>query len=416
MNDKSVAVILEAVPHRASGGGITAYAIVQALLADGYRTTVFALSDRTLDVGTLDHEGVAQLERDGMDLVIPDAATVDRMPALLSWKRWSGAGLFDGVRYSACINRMLAKVKPDAIVAYHWSAVAAGYRCRVAPKLALVGDPPHLPRLFRQEMMRRYGRGARGVAAVKEAIVDSLVMPQVVRSIKRLLNDYEASGAFAAHHAEMLRHYDIPHCGYFATPVPDPLVVASPFPKSDKLKILHIGHLNGIATLSGVELLANEVIPALEQALPPESFEVHIVGGFAEKLPEGLRSALTRPCVKFRGQLSQPHEEFLSSHVVIVPTPIELGIRVRILTAFSYGCCVVAHEANKNGIPEMTHGQNCLMGSTGEDLARLCVQAFSQTWLRVAIEQGARETYEKHFSLPKAGSKMIEALARIIRT
>lgn len=64
------------------------------------------------------------------------------------------------------------------------------------------------------------------------------------------------------------------------------------------------------------------------------------------------------PSVRLRGQLNVVKRAFLASDVLLVPTPINLGTRTRVIEGFSYGCCIVAHETNALGISQMIDREN----------------------------------------------------------
>ena len=99
--------------------------------------------------------------------------------------------------------------------------------------------------------------------------------------------------------------------------------------------------------------------------------------------------------------------------MVLVPTPIRLGVRVRILTAFSYGACVVAHSANALGIPELEHGENVLLGRNARELADSVARAIAEPELRRRTSAGARATYERFFAPPAAAGPIERILERI---
>src|SRR5262249_40476629 len=154
---------------------------------------------------------------------------------------------------------------------------------------------------------------------------------------------------------------------YLRTPVPDPFAEggnigerALPGPP----RILLLGHLKGIATLEGLDLFATGVLPRLEQRLGAGGFEAPLVGG--HETPAALPAARARPSVTFHGHAENAGDEFQAATALVVPTPIGLGTRVRILTAFSYGCPVVAHESNALGIPELADGYNVLLADDAD--------------------------------------------------
>ena len=229
-----------------------------------------------------------------------------------------------------------------------------------------------------------------------------------------LLLTCSKSGAFASHHACEFKQNNILNCDYYCTPVPDPLInKTSTEIKSKKFKIIHIGHLSGIATLSGVEILANEVIPNLDKLIGPENYELHIIGGYFENLPKTLKDSLEHKSVLIRGQINPADDEFLSADIVIVPTPIKLGIRVRIVTAFSFGCCIVAHEANSYGIPELENDYNCLLSNNGLKMAEDCFLIYNNNELKLKLKKNSRKTYLDNFSLIKAGNNISNVLLKM---
>jgi hypothetical protein len=317
--------------------------------------------------------------------------------------------LLPGFRKRDAVREVLEKVKPDALFMYHWDALAATHGIHEVPKFGGVGDPAHLPYLFRRQFYRHYGSGS-VPAQIKGALVERFLSWRLRQVMNTLLLGCDACGAFAAHHASMFREMGIKECRYLRTPILDPIKSSPSIRKSGPLRILHIGHLQGIATLSGVELLATEVLPELKRLLGSEPFEIHLVGGHYESMPQSLKRSLADAHVRIRGHISPPDEVFHSSHMVLVPTPIELGIRVRILTAFAYGACVVAHRANQKGIPELQHRVNGLVGRDGRELASLCVDAWRDGGLRQEIEVGARRTYLNQFSMEAAGSAICATL------
>ena len=81
-----------------------------------------------------------------------------------------------------------------------------------------------------------------------------------------------------------------------------------------------IGHLRGIATISGLQIFAESILPALTRELGPDGFEVHVVGGYDP--PAAAGNAFDHPAVVRRGQIEPPDDEFLAADVLLVPTPL----------------------------------------------------------------------------------------------
>jgi len=150
-----------------------------------------------------------------------------------------------------------------------------------------------------------------------------------------------------------------------------------------------IGHLRVISNIVGLQVLVDDVLPRLTGELGADCYEVHVVGDYEP--PEPLRAALDRPAVRLRGRIEPPDGEFLGADVVVLPTPVRTRPRVRILTACSLGCCVVARSANRLEVQALTHGENVLLGAAGQRL------------------------YESRFTPENAGGRIVEELERIAR-
>jgi glycosyltransferase involved in cell wall biosynthesis len=164
-------------------------------------------------------------------------------------------------------------------------------------------------------------------------------------------------------------------------------------------------------TLDGLRIFTEEVLPRLEAELGPDGFEARIIGGYEP--PADLARSLARPSVTLLGHVEDPAAEFRSATVMLVPNSIPLGVRVRILTGFSHGTCIVSHRANVYGIPELAHGWNSLMAADGSELARRVLDAIGNAPLRRSLEHGARVTYERSFAPPVAAGRIAEVLAQI---
>jgi len=158
-------------------------------------------------------------------------------------------------------------------------------------------------------------------------------------------------------------------------------------------------------------VFAREILPRLERELGPEKFEVRVVGE-GEPPPE-LARMLPRSSVKLCGRIEPADPEFLSADVQLVPTPFVLGIRLRIIVGFSFGCCVVAHTNDALNIPEMVHEENALLASDGPGLAEAVIRAVREPELRARIGANARRTYERYSTPEVAAAPIVAELERL---
>jgi glycosyltransferase involved in cell wall biosynthesis len=176
-------------------------------------------------------------------------------------------------------------------------------------------------------------------------------------------------------------------------------------------RILMIGHLQGIGTISGFHLFVPEILPALTRELGEDGFEVHLVGG--QDPPAAFAEGLRHPAVRLRGQISSPEREFFSAQVLLAPNPTTTGASARILSGLTFGSCVVAHTDSVIGIPELAHGSNSLLAADGAGLARETLTALRDQGLRERLGDAARGLYESSFSPPVAAGRIVEELERL---
>jgi glycosyltransferase involved in cell wall biosynthesis len=178
-----------------------------------------------------------------------------------------------------------------------------------------------------------------------------------------------------------------------------------------KPRILMIGHLRGIGTISGLHLFVPEILPRLTEALGPEGFEVHVVGG--HEPPEEFREGLRHPAVRLRGPIDEPSEEFFRADVLLAPNPTTTGASARILSGLTFGCCIVAHTDSLVGIPELRDGENCLLAADGPALADATLRALGDASLRERLGVAARNLYERAFSPPVAARRLVRELEEL---
>jgi glycosyltransferase involved in cell wall biosynthesis len=313
--------------------------------------------------------------------------------------------LYPQLSDAEAVCETIERLLPDAVFVYGFSALAASTRLAV-PRFAATSDPPE--ESLRGRTVRRWRERPNPFRVVREAAHLQAAIRAYRRLAVELLRDCEAVGAFGPHHAESLRRAGIP-CAYYRTPIADPGAPAMP-PANERPRLLLIGHLHGTATLDGLRVFGT-MVPYLERAIGRDGFEARVVGGYEP--PRELQPLLEHPSIRLVGFVADVDAEFRAADVLVVPVSVRLGVRVRVLMGFSHGCCIVVHEANAEGIPELEHGQNALLGSSPAELAGHVVSVLRDPKLAGRLRRGARETYERFFTPPVAGAALGETLERI---
>lgn len=415
------AVITANIPNPATSvGAMTPWTILKTMVESGHKVTAILLlypsdpyiQERESRLAALSGLGIEIIE---VEVNLPRLHQNSKEFELIrKVLRPTIEDFYPTVSLVPKMENILKEIRPDAIFIYNFEGLAATHGLRVAPRMVGVGDPPHLPGFYR--WCRTPPRLNYNYLHYTLSVLSSFYYHP--KFIPQLLNDCEVVGAFAAQHADQICQWGVANCLYLRTPIPD-LVgpgwqqLRHSYRPQGKPKILMIGHLAGTATRSGLYLFAKRVLPILERELEEERFEVHIVGGFVDLLPSDLAEMLARPSVHLRGHIEPADFEFLSSDVFLVPTPIKLGARIRIIVGFSFGCCVVAHRSVVAGTPELIHGENILIAKSGRGLAEAVIRVLSDSALQKRLGANGRQTYEENFSPAVAGKKIVTELERI---
>ena len=220
------------------------------------------------------------------------------------------------------------------------------------------------------------------------------------------------------HYVAWAKAYGIENAALFRTSTPDSGKVVwrekcETVAPTARLRILVIGHLHSTNNVSGIPILFEEVIPALKRRLGPNGFEIRIVGAY-DRIPEHLRKWVKSPDVTFVGPVAPPDEEFIKADIVLVTVPAKTGPRTRILSAFTFGCCVVAHANNALGIPELKDGENCLLGRSGDEIAAAIARAAADPALRAQLGRSGRRLYEALYTHEVAGKALEKFLEKTV--
>lgn len=406
-----VGVVFSGVPNPGHGGGsLTAWSFIRSLLDLGHRVTTFPVLGAEVEPRV--EMRIRELEAIG-SAVAPVRSSGLRAPG-----RFEGLIdppddlLFPSIAEAPALRAAADQAEIDSALVYTTEAVAAATQLSV-PAVGLLSDPPGLSRSIR----RRYEPlpwgpdPRRTVVRLRELVY----LRKVDARLLELLRRFPSVGMFGAHHAEWAREHGVA-AWYARSPIvdlggPDWERRRAAAARSDRPRILMIGHLRGIATISGLQVFAETILPVLTRELGADGFEVHVVGGYDP--PASVAGVFDHPAVMRRGQIEPPDDEFLAADVLLVPTPLTTGPRSRIITAMTFGTCVVAHEANRLGIPELRDGKNAFLAADGPALAEATLAALADPDARVRVGRAARRLYESTFTPPIAGARIVQELDRV---
>jgi glycosyltransferase involved in cell wall biosynthesis len=397
-----------------SGGSQTTATIATALAERGHDVTVCSIvvPEYVDPAGTAWRQQLRAAEDLGLRVrcVVSEAWNPEQRPHMSRFRALANPleeALVPTLRDAAAVAETVGELDPDCVLVYNWDALAASGKIR-APRFGAMSDPSHLPPVYRA--LEDWRESPRPVRVARDLARLQARLRREPALLRKLLAQCEAAGAFGAQHADRLRRHGLA-CPYYATPIPDPGREATASVEQDgPPRVLLMGHLRGIATRAGFRLL-EQIVPRLERMLGAGAFELRIVGGYEPSAQQDR--LLAHPSVRFLGYVPQIEDELRTAAVLLVPIPIKLGVRVRILTGWSYARPIVAHASNAAGIPELADGQNALLGRSADELAQATADALRDGERRAQLGAAGRLTFEQHFAAPVAVARLAETLERI---
>jgi glycosyltransferase involved in cell wall biosynthesis len=391
------ALVMGGIPSLGhSGSTLAAWALLEELLAASHQVTAVLLpAPELLDESVPPRlEAIRQLGVDVRLVEIPPGSRPSRADVVRSLVIPRDDELFPAARARPRVRKALSGA--EAFLAFGIEAIAA--TAGNARGLAVLSHPPGVSRRIRA----RYGQ---------TSLYERSFLLHADRRTAGLLKQFASVGVFSEHHASWARRHGV-DAWYAHYPLPD---LAGPDrrvrPANPKPRILMIGHLRGIGTISGLHLFVPEILPRLTESLGPNGFEVHVVGG--HEPPGEFREGLRHPAVRLRGPIDDPSQEFLRADVLLAPNPTTTGASARILSGLTFGCCVVAHADSLVGIPELRDGENCFLAGDGPGLAEATLRALADPALRERLGDAGRELYERSFSPPVAAGRLVRELEEL---
>jgi glycosyltransferase involved in cell wall biosynthesis len=327
--------------------------------------------------------------------------------------RLSFSQLYPASLLTTKVSSMLSEIQADAIIAVHTEPLSALLNCKNdIPVLGIMGDPTSQPAYFRWKYL--------DVQKISSLIFNRFWLAVLSYYYNKfdveMLKACVGRGVVAAQYVKWFSNRGVEQCDYFPIPIHDDgLQITDRYKKgfgaSKNKKIIMLGALHTTVTKVGLKYFSENLYSVIEKELKFD-FKIHIIG--SGQWPSDIAKPDTDKVV-LRGYVDDLSKDWLDADILLVPTNIELGIRARILTALSKGMCVVAHLANVQGIPELVHGYNCILGATPDELVDGMNEIFSDSNYAENISRNARATYEKIFSEEVASSKIIDKVMSILK-
>jgi glycosyltransferase involved in cell wall biosynthesis len=163
----------------------------------------------------------------------------------------------------------------------------------------------------------------------------------------------------------------------------------------------HIGSMEWMPNVQGVQWLVSEVWPLLRQKLP--NAVLHLAG-------KGMPAndfRFTAPGVVVHGEVPSSEHFMMSGGIMCVPLFSGGGIRVKLLEAMSMGIPVVSTDIGAAGAGAH-HGTHLLLASTADEFAQAMQNLAIDAELRMRLTNSAEDMVSAHYGLATLSADLLK--------
>jgi glycosyltransferase involved in cell wall biosynthesis len=172
--------------------------------------------------------------------------------------------------------------------------------------------------------------------------------------------------------------------------------------------VLFFGTLKYDPNLEAVEYLVDEVYPKVRERYPDVRFYIAGGGKYPGELPDGV---IHLGFVPFDPDLCT---WLYAADVGVAPLWRGVGVLTKVVDMLSSGMAVVLTPLAKEGMPELEHGRNCLIGASRSSFADELVRLLGDKDLQRRIGEEGRILIAKGYSWEIMGSKVCDILDSLV--
>lgn len=286
------------------------------------------------------------------------------------------------------VKKILNSKKFHYIVCYHFDALSACYELKNKSIVCCMGDLMHDPRNKRR-LIKKNNFFLRTINKFEEILS--------IRVSINMLKNFKNIGFYAYHYSKFMRKY-IKRVKYYRTSIVAPKKFFNYSLNKKVDTIVLVGDLTGTVTISSLKFL-NKFLNFTNYEVK-NYFKFNIIGGGS--LDKSIINFDNFKFVKFKGISENITKEFTQSTILLACNTIDVGIRVRIITALSHGIVVVTHSSNCKGIPELVNKKNSLIFNSKNELQKILIEIKNSKLDLSFLSKNAIDTFNKFFYYERA--------------
>lgn len=174
--------------------------------------------------------------------------------------------------------------------------------------------------------------------------------------------------------------------------------------------VLFFGTLKYYPNLEAVEYLAIEVYPKVKERFPDVRFYIAGGGVYPGNLPEGVTLL---GFVPFDPELCT---WLFAADIGVAPLWRGVGVLTKVVDMLSAGMPTVVTPLAKEGIPELEHGKNCLIGANKSSFADELLMLLGNSDLQRRLGEEGKKLIVEGYSWETIGPKVCDILDSLIET
>lgn len=170
---------------------------------------------------------------------------------------------------------------------------------------------------------------------------------------------------------------------------------------SEKANFFHIGAMDWMPNVSGIEWFLEKVWPIVLSKLPNATFNLA-----GRNMPDSLISTKQKG-ITVVGEVESADDFYKENGILVVPLLSGSGIRIKIIEGLSYGKAIISTTIGAMGI-NLTSGENIIISDSPEDFAASMIKLHEDKELRLSIGKNARVLAKQKFDVKALGSEISE--------
>lgn len=168
---------------------------------------------------------------------------------------------------------------------------------------------------------------------------------------------------------------------------------------SEKANFFHIGAMDWMPNVSGIEWFLEKVWPLVLAKLPDATFNLA-----GRHMPSSLLTN-SQKGVTVTGTVESAEAFYKENGILVVPLLSGSGIRIKIIEGLSYGKAIVSTTIGAMGI-SLKANENIMISDTPEDFADAMIRLHKDENLRFAMGKSARSLAQQKFDVNALGNQI----------